>query len=215
VGRPELGHGHDVGSAVQRMSDDIARIEATLSRHPCVDFISLAGSRARGNPVEHSDWDFVVCANDFVRLKCDLPLLLSGFAPLATQWDRLSRFECCMLLLRGARKVDLLFPEVPHEREPPWVAKPATLAMIDAHFWDWSIWLLAKTERRNFELVQTELKKMSEHILRPLGVSDVPASLGQAVAEFRQARDRAESRWDTAVPRILEREILPVLSSYW
>ena len=82
---------------------------------------------------------------------------------------------------------------------------------IDRHFWDWILWLASKREKGQDELVRRELAKMSEHLLRPLGVDRVPGSIEAALETYRFARDRRERELGVEVSRRLEREVLPAL----
>jgi len=75
-----------------------------------------------------------------------------------------------MLILKGPTKVDLLF-EVPNEHDPPWRVNGETLGAVDDHFWDWTLWLLAKEVAGKGKLVVSELAKMYQHLLDPMGVS--------------------------------------------
>jgi hypothetical protein len=124
--------------------DLAGRIIATVGSHPAVRSIELVGSRAEGRAGELSDWDFKVDASDFATLSEALPALSAPFDPLAQQWDRLSSEQCWMLVLRGPAKVDLIFPVEPHVDEPPWEPGTQNLDAIDAHFWDWMLWLVSK-----------------------------------------------------------------------
>ena len=173
--------------------------------------IRLVGSRAEGRETDRSDWDFGVETSDFSSVADALPRLLAPLDPLAQQWDRLSLHQCWMLMLRGPVKVDLIFSEVPHALEPPWTVSAATLAGIDAHFWDWALWLSSKEARGKREVVATELGKLFDHILAPLGVSGQPSSVEDAVDAYRVARARAEDALGMAVPRELENEVAPAL----
>ena len=93
------------------------RVISVFGRHPAVRSISLAGSRADGTATEHSDWDFVVAADDFPALAANLPGLSAPLAPIAMQRDRLSPHQCWMLMLGGPTKVDILFPDEPRDLE--------------------------------------------------------------------------------------------------
>jgi len=116
-----------------------------------------------------------------------------------------------MLILHGPAKVDLIFPDEPHEHEPPWVPRADNLQALDSHFWDWILWLRAKEAAGKNDLVATELRKLFDHLLHPLGVEKIPLLLSEAVARYQTARDRAESRTGRVVSRALEREVAPVL----
>jgi hypothetical protein len=159
-----------------------------------------------------SDWDFVIRADDLDAVARDLPALVTELEPLAAQWDRLGppEYSCYMLMLPGPAKVDLIV-HVPHELEPPWSVTAETLEGIDRHFWDWTLWMASKRQRGQDALVGRQLELMSEHLLRPLGVADVPASIEDAIAAYRAARDRRETELGGAVPRRLEREVLRVV----
>ena len=106
------------------------QIPHVLARHPAIDSVVLAGSRARGEATALSDWDFTVETSDFPSVASALPALVAPLAPLAQQWDRLSDHACYMLMLRGVGKVDLIFDE-PWESSPPWTVSAETLCGID------------------------------------------------------------------------------------
>jgi hypothetical protein len=171
--------------------------------------IALAGSRASGQARADSDWDFLVEARDFAAVAAALPGLLAPLEPLAQQWDRLSDEQCWMLILRGPVKVDLIFPEEPHVHEPPWVPSAENLAMIDAHLWDWLLWLRSKGD----DLVAAELEKLFVHLLRPIGVVRVPSSVAQAVEFYRPARDALAARLGCVISPALEIEVAAALAS--
>jgi hypothetical protein len=180
------------------------RVLSAIGRHPAVGTIELAGSRAEGRETEFSDWDFVVATDDFPSLARDLPELCAPLGSIAEQWDRLSLHQCWMLMLPGPTKVDLIFPDEPHELEPPWEPTRENLAAIDRHFWDWALWLRSKEEAGKPELVASELEKLQHHLLAPLGATATPHSVAAAVAVYRDARAAAERRFACQVPRALE-----------
>ena len=188
------------------------RIVATIAPHPAVRCIRLVGSRAEGRATEFSDWDFCVEADDFAVLSQALPRLLSPLDPLAQQWDRLSAEYCWMLILRGPAKVDLIFPDEPHANEPPWQPNGANLEAIEAHFWDWMLWLRGKEAGGKAELVANELDKLFGHLLAPLGVQRRPSSVTEAIASYREARDRAEQQFGVVVRRELETAVAPAFA---
>lgn len=187
------------------------RVISALGGHPAVRSIELAGSRASGRATEFSDWDFVVATDDFPALAGDLPKLCAPLAPLAEQWDRLSPEQCWMLMLPGPTKVDVIFPEEPHELEPPWSPSPESLVGIDRHFWDWMLWLRSKEASGKREMVAAELEKLFQHLLGPLGATSRPGSVADAVAVYRDARAAAEQRFGCEVPRELENAVAPAL----
>lgn len=114
-------------------------------------------------------------------------------------------------MLRGPVKVDLIFSDVPHALEPPWTVSADTLEGIDAHFWDWVLWLSSKAARGKREVVAAELEKLFGHLLAPLGVGTKPSSVREAVAAYRAARARAEDLLGVTVPRELELAVAPAL----
>jgi hypothetical protein len=193
------------------MADIAASIESVLLPHPAIRGVELVGSRADGSPTPLSDWDFVVVTDRFDDVARALPELVTPLDPLAQQWDRISDYPCYMLLLSGPVKVDLIFPGEPYESLPPWTVTAETLDGIDQHVWDWILWLASKRERREDELVQRELVKMRDHLLGPLGIDGVPASIEAAVERYRSARDEWERELRIEVSRRREREVLSVL----
>lgn len=191
-----------------RVREPVAeQVISALSIHSSIDSVVLVGSRQRVEPSELSDWDFKVETRDFRSLAGALPTLVAPLEPLAQQWDRLSAEQCYMLMLPGAVKVDLIFDE-PHVPEPPWEVSAKTLKGIDGHFWDWIIWLVSKDMAGRRELVVTELRRMHEHLLGPLGVVPVPSSVKLAVVSYIPALRDAEVRLAVQVPRDVEHEVL-------
>ncbi|HET7308987.1 MAG TPA: nucleotidyltransferase domain-containing protein [Actinomycetota bacterium] len=188
-----------------------ASIESLLLPHPAVRGVELVGSRADGSPTPLSDWDFVVVTDRFDDVARALPELVTPLDPLAQQWDRISDYPCFMLMLQGPVKVDLIFPEEPYESLPPWTVSVDTLDGIDQHFWDWILWLASKREKGQDQLVQGELVKMRDHLLRPMGVDRIPGSIEAAVVRYRSARDEWERELGIEVSRRREREVLSVL----
>jgi hypothetical protein len=169
--------------------------------------VSFVGSRARGDATAFSDWDFKVETDDFPCVSADLPSIAEPLRPLVAQWDRLSDEQCYMLILDGPCKVDLIF-DVPHTHEPPHVASAETLPAIDAHFWDWTLWLTSKVAAGKDDVLRAELAKMSEHLLGPLGVPTAPATLPQAVDAYLTARAGHEQRFGVTVPRELGAQVV-------
>ncbi|MEU5885036.1 hypothetical protein [Spirillospora sp. NPDC047279] len=190
------------------IAEDVA---GTVLAHPDVSEVELIGSRARGTATEVSDWDFHVAAEDFGQVAADLPRLMSPYEPLAAQWDRLGDHESYLLIFAGPAKIDLIFPDVPRSWNPPWRIGPDTLAAVDAHFWDWSLWLVSKRRHGMADRVRGELLKMSRHLLEPLGITAMPGSLEEAADRYKRARDRLETRYGMRVSRRLEEEVLPLV----
>jgi predicted nucleotidyltransferase len=186
-------------------------VRAALEPHTAVREVRLIGSQARGDAGPLSDWDFEVVTDDFETLARDIESLTAAMKPLMGQWDRLSPHMCYMLIVPGPVKIDFLFLDQPHKDEPPWEASAETLAGIDAHFWDWTIWLASKDAAGKHELVAGELRRMREHILGPMGVDDTPASVVTAIEAYTAARDRLETEFGTRVGRELGEAILGLL----
>jgi hypothetical protein len=189
----------------------VDQIVAWVERGPAIRGIRLVGSRADESATEFSDWDFRVEANDFAAAAEALPYLLAPLQPLAQQWDRLSPKWCWMLIVRGPSKVDLIFTDERHTSEPPWQPDPGNLEAIDAHFWDWMLWLRSKKARGKSELVASELVKLFDHLLRPWGVKRPSSSIVDAIANYRHARGHAEQQFGIVVGRDLEAAVTPAL----
>jgi Nucleotidyltransferase domain len=188
-------------------------ITDVVRRHPAVLSVRLAGSRAVGRATEWSDWDFCLKTDQFDKLARALPELLVPLGPLAQQWDRLATHRCWMLVLPGPVKVDLVFPEVAHEPEPPWVPAANNLPAIDHHFWDWALWLFSKQAAAKNDLVSSELRKLFDHLLAPLGAAQAPASVAEAVDLYRAVRAQAEECFAVRVSRRLEAEVASFMAS--
>ncbi len=193
-----------------RKMDVAPQVIAALGKHPAIRAVRLVGSRQRGDAGDLSDWDFEVQTDNFEVVARDLPVLVAPLRPLAQQWDRLSRKETYMLILRGPAKVDLLFDKK-HELEPPWEVGARTLPAIDHHFWDWILWLAPKHSKGADELVEQEFAKMSAHLLRPMGVEETPDTIEKAIALYTAARQELEVRFGVMVSQELEHEVRRVL----
>jgi hypothetical protein len=209
---PEGLHRHpdpmaDPSTASVRLPDDVVRL---LEADPGIDRVELAGSRARGDALPLSDWDFKITTGAFAEVQQRLPAVAARLRPVVAQWDRLSSTWCYMLILAGPQKVDLIFTE-PHAALPAWQVTTDTLPGIDDHFWDWMLWLAAKQQAGQASLVAAELAKLHEHLLAPLGVPAQPAAPGQAVGRYRAARRRWERRLNCQVSRAAEQAVSPAL----
>jgi hypothetical protein len=187
------------------------RLIELLNAHEAVRSVRLVGSRAEGHATELSDVDLLVDA-DLDVLERDLAVLVAPLEPLAAQWDRLSEeASYFMLLLPGGIKVDLVF-DVPPTNEPPWQVSAGTLPAIDAHFWDWILWLGGKQLGGRDELVESMLGGlMFEHLLGPLGVAEPPATIDETVRAYLAARDAREAGLGVTVGRELQEAVLPRL----
>jgi pimeloyl-ACP methyl ester carboxylesterase len=197
---------------ILRAVDFVTRVPELLGKHPSVRRVELAGSRAAGTETPLSDWDFAVETSDFEELAGALPRLVEPLEPITQQWDPLGDHPTYMLILRGPTKLDLIFPGEPMRERPRWQVSADTLAAVDAHFWDWILWLAAKRAGGRGELVDGQLAKLHDFLLGPLGVERAPATIDEAVAAYVSASAEAERRLGVAVPRALREEVLPALS---
>jgi hypothetical protein len=175
--------------------------------------VRLAGSRSRGEETELSDWDFAIEAPDFDAAARALPELVGPLRPLAEQWDRLSPFPTYMLMLRGPVKVDFLFLDETLEPEPPWEVGADTLEAVDRHFWDWVLWLAGKELAGRHELIAAQPQLLFDHLLGPMGATQVPSGASEALAAYLERRAALERGLGTTVPRELEREVRPVVEA--
>jgi hypothetical protein len=187
------------------------QIRRCLRGTPGIVRVDLVGSRATGAAGPLSDWDFAISTADFDAVRRAIPQAVAPLHPLGALWDPLSRRANFMLVLDGPRKVDLLFDE-PQERQPPWTPTAGSLPLIDCHFWDWTLWLGAKSLARQDQLVRDELATMSGFILQPLGVAEPPTSLAHAVRTYRTSRGRLETRLGVRVSRRLGESVTTALA---
>lgn len=178
-----------------------ARVTEVLAPSPRVVLVALVGSRARGEKTALSDWDFRIETRNGAALARELPTLVAPLEPLTAPWDRLTERATYMLMLPGAVKVDLFPGDERRAVQPPWEPSASNLVAVDAHFWDWALWLGGKVLAQKSGVVAEELRKLYRNLLGPLGVTTPPATVEEAVAEYRVARDRLERRWKTSVPR--------------
>jgi len=190
-----------------RLPDDVLRL---LGSDPGIDRADLAGSRARGDALPQSDWDFKITTGAFAEVRERLPALAARLHPVVAQWDRLSTTWCYMLILAGPVKIDMIFTQ-PHTRQPAWQVSAATLPGIDDHFWDWALWLAAKQQAGKTGLVAAELAKLHEHLLAPLGLTERPATLGRAITSYQAARHGWEQRLHCNISRAAEQAVAPAL----
>ena len=111
------------------------------------------------------------------------------------------------VLLRGPTKIEYLF--LHHEQQPlqPPIPSEATLSAINTHFWDWIWWLATKASIRRDDLVSEHLPHLYGHLLRPMGIETVPASIDDAINAFVARRNALEQEYAVLVPRALEDEV--------
>jgi hypothetical protein len=175
--------------------------------------VTLGGSRERGRPTELSDWDLYL-VGDPEAMMAEVPTVIASFRPLAAFWEPLAEEAGYMVVLDGPIKVDV-FPTGGRRRiQRPWVLSAETLPQIDGHFWDWSLWLGGKTLRGQQGLVASELMKMHDFLLEPIGVTSAPAHLGEALAAYLRARTSAMDALGVFVDPELGRQVLDALRRY-
>jgi hypothetical protein len=190
--------------------DVVWAIREAFGRSEAVSSVVLGGSRARGAATELSDWD-IYLEGDPERMMEEIPRLVASFGPLAAFWEPLAEQAGYMVLMDGPTKVDVFPVGAIRQIQPPWVPSGATLASIDAHFWDWTLWLGSKALRDERQLVSDELAKMQEFLLRPLGVASAPASLDEALALYHQARAQAVDTFGVEVHQELGQQVSEAL----
>ena len=159
-----------------------------------------------------SDWDFGLKVHDFPSFAHEIATLVAPLRPLAEQWDRLSEIRCYMLVVHGPIKVDFLFPDEPNKQSGPWRVSKDSLDHIDAHFWDWVLWLASKKFRGNLELVSTELSKLFDHILQPMLVKQAPETISDAINDYKKSRGDFEARFGISMNTELQDEVEPLVS---
>lgn len=190
------------------------RVTAVLDPHPGVLRVELVGSRGRGETSALSDWDFQIHTTNAAALVRELPALVRPLDALAAQWDRLTERATYMLMLPGAIKVDLFPGDARRQIDPPWEPTSENFAAIDAHLWDWVLWLGSKSLRRQRDVVGEELHKLYRNLLGPLGVATSPTTIEDAVTEYCTTRDRREREWGISVGRRLGDEVSAALSRH-
>ena len=119
-----------------------------------------------------------------------------------------------MAVMDGPTKVDVFPIGASRRIQPPWLLSADTLASIDGHFWDWTLWLGGKALRGERQLVADELVKMHGYLLAPLSVASAPGTLEQAVASYRRARAQAVDALGFFVSPELGRQVSEALHRY-
>jgi predicted nucleotidyltransferase len=186
-------------------------VPEALEGHLAVRSIRLVGSRASGDTHDLSDWDFVIETDNFAAVERDLPELVAALHPISELWDPYAEWARYMLILRGPQKVDLIFPSERRAWAPAWTVSEETLLPIDWHFWDWALWLEQKRRAGKASAFEDSLGHLYELLLRPLGVTEPPGSLPEAVDAYVAARGVRERELGVRMPRILERAVRPAL----
>ncbi len=182
-----------------------------LMQHAHIQAANLAGSRAAGIAHDFSDWDFVVEADDFDAVANDLPSLVESLRPIAQQWDRYADHACYMLMLAGAVKVDLIFPDQKQEWESAWQPSGDNLEAIDRHFWDWIVYVEQKRTGGHHAQVAILLRDMHTLMLKPMGIAEPPTSISEAVDFYTTTRHRLEQHFGVTVSRDLDDQVRPVV----
>ena len=189
------------------MDDLVRAATGWLAGHPAVKSVELAGSRSRGTHAELSDWDFAVETTDFDALAEDMPLLVAPLDPLGQQWEPMGPFPVYQVLLRGPTKIEYLFLEHAQEPMPPLQPSTDTLPAINTHFWDWIWWLATKASVGRSDLVAEHMPQLHAQLLRPIGISAVPTSIGAAIDAFVARRNALEDEFGVSIDRALETEV--------
>lgn len=184
----------------------VAAIWEVLERSEVVSSVVLGGSRARGEATELSDWDLYL-QGDPEAMMVEIPALIASSGPLAAFWEPLAEEAGYMVVMDGPIKVDIFPIGASRRIQPPWLVSAETLVSIDAHFWDWTLWLGGKALRGEWQLVADELAKMHSFLLAPLGVASAPASLGEAVPSYQRARAEAMDALGVVVHQELGRQV--------
>jgi hypothetical protein len=188
----------------------VLAIREVLERSEIVASVVLGGSRALGTATGLSYWDLYL-EGEPADLMAEIPALLASLQPLAAFWEPLSEQAGYMIVMDGPVKVDLFPIRGSRHIQPPWVPGVDTLAAIDAHFWDWTLWLGSKSLRGERQLLADELTKMHWFLLGPLSVAPCPASLSEAVASYHRARAEALEALGTVVDPELGRQVSEAL----
>jgi hypothetical protein len=187
---------------------DVVKVATRLlADHPAVKRVQFAGSRSRGTHDELSDWDFAVQTSELDVLARDLPALVAPLSPLGQQWEPVGHFPVYQVLLRGPTKIEYLFLD--HSQTPARPLQPGsdTLPAINNHFWDWIWWLATKASIGRMDLVAEHLHQLHARLLRPMGISAVPASIDAAIEAFMARRNALEDEFGVSVDRALETEV--------
>ena len=189
------------------MEDLVARASRLVAAHPAVTGVEFAGSRSRGTHEELSDWDFAVETSDFDAVARDMPNLVAPLEPLGQQWEPLGHFPAYQVLMRGPTKVEYLFLNETQSAMPSMRPSPDTLAAINTHFWDWIWWLSTKASIGRSDIVAEHLAQLYTQLLRPMGISAVPATIESAIEAFVARRNALEQEFGVSVDRALESEV--------
>jgi hypothetical protein len=189
-------------------ADEIVR---EIRAHPRVEGVELVGSRVDGGAGPLSDWDFKITASDPHVVADALPSIVEPRRPLAAFWDPLGEGRNYMAIFTGLVKLDLHL-DLPPSPHVPWTVDARSLPDVDAHFWDWTLWLAGKALKGRSQLLAVELPKMQHYLLAPLGCRRAPRTIAEAVLSYQDGRADAEARCGRPVAGSqLEIEVLDAL----
>jgi hypothetical protein len=93
-----------------------------------------------------------------------------------------------------------------------WEVSRELLPRIDAHFWDWILWIGSKQLRGDRDLVRRELDKMQHALLQPMGLARRVDSVVETVGAYLTARSKQERRLGVRLDRRLEHEVSAALT---
>jgi Nucleotidyltransferase domain len=190
--------------------DAVKAIRKALEVSDVVSSVVLGGSRAGGRATELSDWDVYV-EGEPEEMMAEIPALVASLGPLAAFWEPLSEEAGYMVVMDGPTKIDVFPLGARRHVQPPWRLDADSLPAIDAHFWDWTLWLGGKSLRGEWGLVADELHKMYRFLLAPVGVAIAPTSLDEAVASYLRARRQAEDSLGVVIQGELGRQVSEAL----
>ena len=107
----------------------------------------------------------------------------------------MGHFPVYQVFLRGPTKVEYLFLDRSQDPLPPLEPTRDTLPAINTHFWDWIWWLTTKASIGRSDLVAEHMPRLYTQLLRPMGISAVPATIESAVEAFVARRDALEQQF--------------------
>ena len=188
----------------------VKAVREALGASDVVSSVVLGGSRAAGSATELSDWDIYV-EGEPEEMMAEIPALVASLGPLAAFWEPLSEAAGYMVVMVGPTKIDVFPLGARRHIQPPWRLDADSLPAIDAHFWDWTLWLGGKSLRGEWGLVADELDKMYRFLLAPVGVATAPTSLDEAVASYLRARQQAVDSLGVVVQGELGRQVSEAL----
>jgi hypothetical protein len=189
-------------------------VRETLRRISGIHGVELVGSAAGGDRTPLSDWDFELAVRDEGVLDA-VEHALQFLPALALFWDPLSTRATLIMIMDGPIKIDIIVPDM---RNPQpiarWMVTADTLQRIDAHFWDWTLWLGAKQLRGQADLVGTELAKVWNALLEPMGAMAPAHGITEAISAYVIARDEREREHGVHLDHRLEHQVRRALAEH-